>query len=143
MSYQTESKSTKKSSKKIKKAPKKEAASKTKSKAGGTPSHLTENDLLKLELFDIKEQCQNKVIDIEKLKETEFHYKERLLQQNIRITNYEKLLQKQAVTSAEVRINEIKKAKQVLLKELADKYNLGIKWSYDEFSGEIFREEKG
>ena len=106
-------------------------------------THLSDVDLLKLEMHDTREKLKQKEIEIENLKLNEVNYKARLLQQNLQINHYEKLLQKQEVTNREIQLDELRKSKQHMLKSMSDKYDLGVKWGYDEFSGEIFREEKG
>lgn len=111
-----------------------------KKKASAT--HLDTVDLQKLEILDTKKLLLESKKEIEEYKLKEFEYKERIQQQQLRITHYEKVLQKQAVTAASKLQDDLAKAKQEVVSDLVNKYELGTKWGYDDISGEIFRDDE-
>ena len=105
-------------------------------------THLSESDLLKIKVRELEETIKQRDKTIEEMKLADLAAKEMVMQSKIKILHYEKVLQRQSVTSAEKSIDDQRKAKVSLLNSLKDTYKLPDKWGYDEISGEIFRDNE-
>ena len=105
-------------------------------------THLSEVDLLKIQIRDLNEIIKQRDKTIEEMKLADLAAKEVVMQTKMKILHYEKVLQRQSVTAAEKSIDDQRKAKVALFNSLRDSYSLPDKWGYDEDSGEISRNDE-